>query len=54
LVEQGRIEELRTRADVGDVPAIEQLARLLVEQGLIEELRIRPSAGDPYAAQALG
>ncbi|WP_327580661.1 hypothetical protein OHA25_31985 [Nonomuraea sp. NBC_00507] len=53
LVEQGRVEELRARADVGDWHAADRLAELLVEQGRVEELRARVDAGDWHAAEQL-
>ena len=46
LAERGDLEELRTRADAGDVDAALLLARLLAERGDLEELRARADAGD--------
>ncbi|NUP64449.1 MAG: NACHT domain-containing protein [Nonomuraea sp.] len=53
LARQGRIEELRARADQGDRAAGDRLARLLAEEGRVEELRARATAGDPHAAHRL-
>ena len=49
LAEQGRVEELRTRADAGDWDAADRLAYLLAKQDRVEELRTRADAGDWHA-----
>ena len=52
LAERGDLEELRTRADVGDTEAA-AAARLLAGRGDLDELRARADAGDTYAAEEL-
>jgi tetratricopeptide (TPR) repeat protein len=49
LAAQGRVDELRARADAGDGTAAERLAQLLVDQGRLDELRARADAGDQSA-----
>jgi tetratricopeptide (TPR) repeat protein len=49
LADQGRVDELRARADAGDGAAAERLAQLLVDQGRVDELRARADAGDQSA-----
>ena len=46
LAERGELEELRARADDGDMEAARRLADLLVERGDLAELRARAHAGD--------
>jgi thioredoxin-like negative regulator of GroEL len=58
LLEHGRLDELRTRADTSDSDdareaACDALARLLAEQDCVEELRARADAGDSYARNDL-
>jgi len=50
LARNGRLDELRTRADVGDLDAASRLADLLAEQGNLDELRIR---ADQYDGNAI-
>ena len=50
LAERGDLDELRTRADAGDVFAAGRLAELLAERGDLDELRTRADAGDGPAA----
>ena len=53
LFEQGRMDELRLRADAGDVQAQELLTDWLVQEGQIPELRQRADAGDDNARRLL-
>jgi tetratricopeptide (TPR) repeat protein len=49
MADQGRIDELRARADAGDGIAAERLAQLLVDRGCVDEVRARAAAGDQSA-----
>jgi hypothetical protein len=53
LVDLGRIEELRARADAGDEAAGERLAEWLLHQDDIDQLWDEVHAGTPGAADAL-
>ncbi|MCP2323367.1 tetratricopeptide (TPR) repeat protein [Hamadaea flava] len=53
LVEQGRLEQLRQQADLGDSCAATALAKYLVAEGRLDELRERSEAGDVAAADHL-
>jgi hypothetical protein len=53
LAKQGNAEELRNRANAGDLFATNELAELLTDQGNTEELRKRADAGELSAAMAL-
>jgi predicted negative regulator of RcsB-dependent stress response len=53
LAKDGRVEELRARADAGEFFAAVHLADLLAEQGQIDELRARADAGSEDAAYRL-
>ena len=46
LRERGDLDELRARADAGDLSAATGLAGLLEERGDLDELRARADAGD--------
>ncbi len=50
LIKQGDVDELRRRANAGDIPAAHRLAELLVHWGQVDELRQRSDAGDHPAA----
>jgi predicted negative regulator of RcsB-dependent stress response len=52
LASQGRVDELRRRAEAGDSSAGSRLARLLVEQGSVDDaiVVLRQHAGDPFCA----
>lgn len=52
LARAGRIDELRVRADTGDVHAARQLAILLSRADRLAELRDRMAAGDNFARRA--
>ncbi|GGQ35739.1 thioredoxin-like negative regulator of GroEL [Actinomadura coerulea] len=54
LAEQGKQEELRDRADAGDVSAARRLADLLAAKGDTQGLRDRAASGDRYAPGRLG
>jgi hypothetical protein len=49
LAREGRLDELRTRADVGDQHASARLADLLAAQGRLDELRKRANQRNGYA-----
>ena len=53
LAERGDLEELRARADAGDVYAAGELAELLARRGDLDQaeqiLRAQADAGDGYA-----
>lgn len=53
LVRHNRIEELRERADTGELPASHRLARVLAERGDIDGLRVRASTEDRAALHEL-
>ena len=53
LKERGKLDELRARADAGDLSAATGLADLLKERGDRDELRAQADAGDGYAAMKL-
>jgi hypothetical protein len=53
LAIQGRVDELRVRANGGDEEASGQLVQLLAAQGRVDELRMRADAGDGDAAMSL-
>jgi hypothetical protein len=53
LVDGGRSEDLRTRADAGDAVAAELLAEMLAERGCLRELREWADAGHQFAAERL-
>ncbi|GIH11197.1 hypothetical protein Rhe02_92640 [Rhizocola hellebori] len=53
LQQQGDVEQLRQRADGGDIKAAEQLAVLLLERGHVDQLRHRADQGDNMAAKRL-
>ena len=50
LVQQGCLDELRDRADNGDINAAGRLANLLAERGCLDELRDRADNDDKWAA----
>jgi len=51
--ERDDLDDLRARADTGDLDAAMQLAELLVERGDLDELRARVRIGDRFAALCL-
>jgi thioredoxin-like negative regulator of GroEL len=53
MAEQGRVDELRSAADAGNLYASQRLAELLTEQGRNTELRQRANLGDVFATQRL-
>jgi len=53
LLDHGQMEELRQRADAGDIRARELLAKWLALEGQIPELRHRADAGDDSARRLL-
>ena len=53
LFVRGDLDELRARADAGDLETALQLARLLAKRGDLDELRARTDAGDENAAGEL-
>jgi hypothetical protein len=53
LAVQGKLDELRVRADSGDPFAASTLADLLAEQGKLDELRELADSGNSYAASTL-
>jgi hypothetical protein len=53
LAGQGCVDELRVRADAGDLAAAERLVRLLADQDRLDELRLEVDAGTPTAGRRL-
>ena len=53
LAQRGELNELRTRADAGDMYAASRLAGLLAERGDFDGLRTRVEVGDENAAWPL-
>lgn len=53
LAEQGRVDDLRVRADAGEKTAGFEFADLLLDQGHLDQLRARADAGDRAATLRL-
>ena len=53
LARRGDLDELRARADAGELGAARRLDGLLAERADLDGLRARVEAGDRYAADAV-